>query len=68
MLALCLGHSDFITQATSRHKLSLQPGRSSSFFFFITQASVFMVYFINRRNGQPINAGEKEKNMVVFLN
>lgn len=67
MLAPCLGHSDFIIQAPSSNKASLQPVRSSSFF---SQARVDMVYFINHRNGQAISAGKKkktlQKNMVVF--
>lgn len=56
MLALCLGHSDFIIQATSSHKVSLQPVRSSSFLFFISH-----------RSGQPINAGKKKTLQETWL-
>lgn len=71
MLAPCLGHSDFIIQAPSSNKASLQPVTSSSFFF--SQARVDMVYFINHRNGQAISAGKKkkkpyEKTWLCFLN
>lgn len=69
MLTLCPGHSDFIIQATSSRKTSLQSVRSSSF-VFVTGARVDMAYFTTHNNGPPINAeGEKTpaKNMVMFF-
>lgn len=60
VLILTLGHSDFIIQATSSHKESLQSVRSSSYFFFIMRANVDMPYFINHNNGPSINAREKK--------
>lgn len=69
MLAPCLGHSDFIIQAPSSNKASLQPVRSSSFFFPKSQGRHGLLYKPQKWTGYQCWGKEKKpykKNMVVF--